>query len=97
MTNETTEKLKEASIEYRKQYAIAAEATQKRDEIKDLIKELAKDENFVDDNIKLSHVIKNVIDYKGMVMDSGVEIPELYKSTRTETRITLKKQLQNRF
>jgi len=91
MTDEQKTKLKLLSIEYKEAYRKAAELIEKRDEIKNQIKELVGDEDTETDTIKISHVTKKVIDYKGFVTDAKVEVPDTYKSERTETRVTLKK------
>ena len=91
MTQARKDELEDLSLQYKEAYAIEAEAKMKKDEIKDQIKELTGKETFDGEFIKVSHLQKETINYKGMVVDSGIKIPDSYKSKRTEVRLTIKK------
>ena len=91
MTQTRTDELEDLSLQYKEAYAIEAEAKMKKDEIKEQIKELVGSETFDGEFVKVSHLTKAVIDYSGMIADAGIKIPERYKSTRSETRLTIKK------
>ena len=90
MTQKIEDELKSLSIQYKEAYAIKTEIETGIDEIKDKIKDLAKD-NYANDIIKVSHITTATPQYKEMIIDSGIEIPEKYIKHGTQVRITINK------
>ena len=92
MTDEKQKQLQLLSKEYKYFHEQAATWIAKRDEVKNQIKELIGDEDAENNFIKVSHLTKQVVDYKGFIADAKVEVPDTYRTERTEVRLTLKKE-----
>ena len=92
MTEENKIKLALLEEQYKEAHTRAALEKQNKDEIAEQIKEIIGDEDYEDENIKVMHVSRKNVDYKGMVTDSQIKIPDRYISYSTSTRITIQKQ-----
>jgi hypothetical protein len=87
-----TEVLEELSIEYKRLYALTSLAKDDLEKVKEKIKALTLDADYKNDIILVKHFTVNKVDYKGMVVDSQANIPDKYRSSRQETRLTFNKQ-----
>lgn len=88
----TKDQLEELSLKFKEAHAVHAVAKRNLDGLKSEIKEEAGNGTIENQYIKLSHNVKHIIDYQGMIEDSGITIPERYKSERVEVRLTIVKQ-----
>ncbi len=90
MNKNTEEQLVNLSQKYKEAYKEQQLAKTKLDKIKDEIKDLAT-EDYTNEIIKVSHISTSTPQYKEMIADSGITIPDKYIKHSTQVRITVKK------
>ena len=91
MNQQTKDELEDLSLQYKEAYAEHQTTGQRLEVIKEQIKALAKDD-FSNDTIKVSHLSTQRPQYKEMIADAGIKIPDKYIKTISQTRITFIKQ-----
>ncbi len=91
MRDEQKIQLQLLSEQYKDAYAVEAEAKLKKDDIKDKIKALVGQEDFINDILSVKHFEKETIAYKQMIIDANITVPDKYKKKHEEIRLTIKK------